>query len=98
MAILTIHAGYPGCLTEINECSKQYRLQSAAVRRVSWGGIGGWAGVGGGGGAEPRMSWGILILALSRNFRLGLLADAGDVLQTVLPVQGIHRVSRTGPI
>jgi hypothetical protein len=90
MAILTSHAGYPGCLTGIDECSKQYRLQSAAVRRVSWDVIGGCA--------EPRMSWGILILALSRNFRLGHLADAGDVLQTVLPVQGIHRVSRTGPI
>lgn len=38
------------------------------------------------------------MLALNWYFQVNLLADAIDMLQTVLLVRYIHRASRTGPI
>lgn len=90
MVILISRAGQRKCLTGIEDCSRQYRWPSAAARRVSWGVIGGCA--------EPRVSWGILMFVLNWYFRVNLLADASDVLQTVLLVRYIHRASRRGPI
>lgn len=90
MVILICRAGQQECLTVIEDCSRQYRWPSAAARRVFWGLIGGCA--------EPRVSWGILMLALNWYFQVNLLADAIDVLQTVLLVRYIYRASRTGPI
>ena len=88
--ILISRAGHQECLTGIEDYSRQHRWPSAAARRVSWGVIGGCA--------EPRALLGILMLVLNWYFRVNLLADASDVLQTVLLVRYIHRASRTGPI